>query len=62
MPVAMEDILEIAGKSIKNRLFIGTGKFASYSIMKNVLEAVSKDAANDAKKKLEESGAVVTIK
>lgn len=28
----------------------------------NVLEAVSKDAANDAKKKLEEEGAVVEIK
>ena len=28
----------------------------------NVLEAVSKDAANDAKKKLEEDGAVVEVK
>lgn len=34
----MEDILEIAGKKIKNRLFIGTGKFSSYSIMKQALE------------------------
>ena len=34
----MEDLLEIAGKKISNRLFIGTGKFASYTIMKQALE------------------------
>ena len=36
----MEDLLEIAGRKIKNRLFIGTGKFASYIIMKQALEEV----------------------
>ena len=35
----MEDFLEIAGKKISNRLFIGTGKFASNTIMKRALEA-----------------------
>ncbi|MDP2922486.1 MAG: thiazole synthase [Candidatus Omnitrophota bacterium] len=35
----MEDCLEIGGKKIKNRLFIGTGKFSSYSLMKQALEA-----------------------
>jgi thiazole synthase len=35
----MEDILNIGGKKIKNRLLVGTGKFASYRIMKEALEA-----------------------
>ncbi len=34
----MDDFLEIAGKKISNRLFIGTGKFASYDLMRQVLE------------------------
>ena len=34
----MEDVLEIGGKKISNRLFIGTGKFASYPVMKSALE------------------------
>ncbi|MFA6358084.1 MAG: thiazole synthase [Candidatus Omnitrophota bacterium] len=34
----MGDFLEIAGKKINNRLFIGTGKFSSYPIMKVALE------------------------
>lgn len=35
----MQDILEIGGNKIKNRLFIGTGKFSNYSLMKQALEA-----------------------
>jgi len=35
----MEDILKIADKSIKNRLFIGTGKFANKALVREVLEA-----------------------
>ncbi|MFA6320239.1 MAG: thiazole synthase [Candidatus Omnitrophota bacterium] len=34
----MEDILTIGGREIKNRLFIGTGKFSSYETMKRSLE------------------------
>lgn len=34
----MQDILELGGKKIKNRFFVGTGKFSSYSLMKQVLE------------------------
>lgn len=34
----MEDILKIGGRSIVNRLFIGTGKFSSYPVMKRSLE------------------------
>jgi len=35
----MEDILKIADKSIKNRLFVGTGKFANKVLVREVLEA-----------------------
>jgi thiazole synthase len=34
----VEDLLYIGAKAVKNRLFIGTGKFSSFLIMKNVLE------------------------
>ena len=34
----MEDTLIIGGKEIKNRLFIGTGKFSDYPLMKKALE------------------------
>lgn len=39
----MEDILMIAGREINNRLFIGTGKFSSYEVMKSVLERSEPD-------------------
>lgn len=35
----MEDALSIAGRDIRNRLFIGTGKFSNYALMKRALEA-----------------------
>lgn len=34
----MEDLLELGGKKIKNRLFVGTGKFSSYQLMQQTLE------------------------
>lgn len=34
----MEDVLEIGGKQIRNRLFVGTGKFSSYKLMQQTLE------------------------
>lgn len=39
----MEDLLKIGGRSIKNRLLIGTGKFSSYPLMKKALEAAQPD-------------------
>lgn len=39
----MSDLLNIGGKSISNRLFIGTGKFPSFTLMRDVLEAVEAD-------------------
>ncbi|MFH1877669.1 MAG: thiazole synthase [Candidatus Omnitrophota bacterium] len=34
----MEDFLEIGGKKIKNRLFIGTGKFSRKSLVREILD------------------------
>lgn len=49
----MEDILKIGGESISNRLFIGTGKYSSYSIMKQVLEAANVDVATVALRRVD---------
>lgn len=35
----MEDVLVMGGRAIRNRLFVGTGKFSSYPLMKTALEA-----------------------
>ena len=35
----MEDLLNIGGKDIRSRLFVGTGKFSSYPLMKEALES-----------------------
>ncbi len=39
----MNDQLIIGGKQINNRLFIGTGKFSSYALMRDALEAAKPD-------------------
>jgi len=49
----MEDILSIGGKRIKNRLFIGTGKFSSYSVMKRVLEESAADVVTVALRRVD---------
>ncbi|MDO8525840.1 MAG: thiazole synthase [Candidatus Omnitrophota bacterium] len=55
----MEDLLSIGGRSIRNRLFVGTGKFASFEIMKRSLESGDVDVVTvalrrvDAKSKTE---------
>lgn len=36
----MNDTLTIAGKTISNRLFVGTGKFPNMAIVKDVLESI----------------------
>lgn len=36
--MVMEDILRIGGKDIRSRLFVGTGKFSGYPLMKEALE------------------------
>ncbi len=39
----MNDQLIMGGKQINNRLFIGTGKFSSYALMRDALEAARPD-------------------
>ena len=49
----MEDLLVIAKKEIKNRLFIGTGKFSSNRVMKDVLEKVRPDVVTVALRRVD---------
>ncbi|MFA6078511.1 MAG: thiazole synthase [Candidatus Omnitrophota bacterium] len=49
----MEDVLIIGGKRIANRLFIGTGKFSSYSIMRQVLEGARAEVATVALRRVD---------
>lgn len=49
----MEDLLMLGGQSIKNRLFIGTGKFASYLLMKQALEAAEPDVVTVALRRVD---------
>ncbi|MFA5276521.1 MAG: thiazole synthase [Candidatus Omnitrophota bacterium] len=49
----MEDTLIIAKREIKNRLFIGTGKFSSNRVMKDVLEKVKPDVVTVALRRVD---------
>ena len=49
----MNDILKIGGREIKNRLFIGTGKFSSYEVMKHALEASDADVVTVALRRVD---------
>ncbi|MBI5124014.1 MAG: thiazole synthase [Candidatus Omnitrophica bacterium] len=49
----MEDILEIGGKKLINRLFIGTGKFSSFLLMKGALEAAETEVATVALRRVD---------
>ena len=51
----MEDILKIGGKSVKNRLFVGTGKFASYEVMKRALEESQVEVVTVALRRIDSS-------
>lgn len=51
----MEDILEIGGKKIKNRLLVGTGKFSDYRIMSAALGAAGTEVATVALRRVDES-------
>lgn len=51
----MEDFLEIAGRKIKNRLFVGTGKFASYKLMKLALEKAETQVVTVALRRVDSS-------
>lgn len=51
----MEDFLEIGREKISNRLFIGTGKFSSYLIMKRTLEEAKAQVTTVALRRVDES-------
>lgn len=59
--VKMKDFLEIAGEKLSNRLFIGTGKFSSYSIMKRTLEGAGAQVATVALRRVDESSKTENI-
>jgi thiazole synthase len=50
----MEDILQIADKKIKNRLFIGTGKFSDKRIIKDVLSVSGCEVVTVALRRVDE--------
>lgn len=49
----MDDILTIGGREINNRLFIGTGKFSSYLLMRDALEAAEPDVVTVALRRID---------
>lgn len=51
----MKNVLMIGGKEIKNRLFIGTGKFSDYPLMKKALEAAGTEVATVAVRRVDAS-------
>lgn len=57
----MEDILKIGGRVINNRLFIGTGKFSSYEVMKKALEASGADVVTVALRRVDKESRTENI-
>lgn len=57
----MEDALKIGEKTIRNRLFIGTGKFSSYAVMKDVLEMSEADVVTVALRRVDSSSRTENI-
>ncbi len=49
----MEDVLKIGGRLIENRLFVGTGKFSSYEVMKRALEEARADVVTVALRRVD---------
>jgi thiazole synthase len=49
----MNDVLTIGGKSILNRLFIGTGKFSDYGVMKKALGSSKVEVATVALRRVD---------
>ena len=47
------DKLVIAGKEFNSRLFVGTGKFSSYGLMKEAIEASGTEMVTLAMKRVE---------
>lgn len=57
----MEDFLELGGKQIRNRLFIGTGKFSSYAVMKRAIEEAGADVVTVALRRVDSASKTENI-
>lgn len=57
----MQDYLEIGGKKINNRLFIGTGKFASLKLMQKTIEEANVDVVTVAIRRVDTSSKTENI-
>lgn len=57
----MEDLLQIGGRAIKNRLFIGTGKFSNYPLMRQALEESGTDVVTVALRRVDDSAKAENI-
>lgn len=55
------DVLSIGGKNITNRLFVGTGKFASFKAMRSALEASQAEVITVALRRVDSSAVVENI-
>ncbi|MBD3426797.1 MAG: thiazole synthase [Candidatus Omnitrophica bacterium] len=51
----MEDMLEIGGRKIKSRLFMGTGKFADKRLVREVVESAGSDIVTVALRRVDTS-------
>lgn len=57
----MDDLLNIGGKKIRNRLFIGTGKFASYTVMRAAIEAAEAEVVTVALRRVDKDSKTENI-
>lgn len=57
----MRDVLKIGGRSIINRLFIGTGKFSGYPLMKRALEEAGAEVVTVALRRVDGSSGTENI-
>ena len=57
----MEDFLKITGQKLNNRLFIGTGKFSSYTLMKRALLEAGAQVATVALRRVDEGSKTENI-
>lgn len=52
----MNDSLQIGGKTLHNRLFVGTGKFADHEVMKQALQASNSEVVTVALRRVDING------
>ena len=56
-----DDVLNIGGRVITNRLFVGTGKFSSYELMKRSLEEAGAEVATVALRRVDSASGTENI-